>query len=384
MRKILFLILAIAAVGSAAWFFLGRPVEVETVRVSKGTLVRTVEEDGTVEAPDDRKIFATQLARVVEVPVEAGDTVSRGQILVRMKNPDIEISAAETRTRLEQAAMERRGVASRVVLGRLLLENATKNALRRERLYQEGAVSLSEMEDAKLAADRLREALTEARSVEKAAVALESGLRRTLSELQVKREELVVKSPIKGVVLDLPAEKDKVFQPGDLVVAVAPRARIEVASDVLSDALGGVAVGQGARVTAPILGSTVLEGRVSKIYPQAEEILSALGVVQRRVRVEIELPFTPLLKPGFEVRVAIETARHSGVHLLPVEAVRTTEKGDRLVLRVEGNRVRLVTVRTGLTDRRSVEILEGLEEGDEVVRDAGLDIDEGARVRIQR
>ena len=190
------------------------------------------------------------------------------------ENPDIEISAAETRTRLEQAAMKRRGVASRVVLGRLLLENATKNALRRERLYQEGAVSLSEMEDAKLAADRLKEALTEARSVEKAAVALESGLRRTLSELQVKREELVVKSPIKGVVLDLPAEKDKVFQPGDLVVAVAPRARIEVASDVLSDALGGVAVGQGARVTAPILGSTVLEGRVSKIYPQAEEILS--------------------------------------------------------------------------------------------------------------
>ena len=55
-----------------------------------------------------------------------------------------------------------------------------------------------------------------------------------------------------------------------------------------------------------------------------------------------------------------------------------------MVLRVEGNRVRLVTVRTGLTDRRSVEILEGLEEGDEVVRDAGLDIDEGARVRIQR
>ena len=82
MRKILFLILAIAAVGSAAWFFLGRPVEVETVRVSKGILVRTVEEDGTVEAPDDRKIFATQLARVVEVPVEAGDTVSRGQVLV--------------------------------------------------------------------------------------------------------------------------------------------------------------------------------------------------------------------------------------------------------------------------------------------------------------
>lgn len=384
MKKLLFLVLAVTAVGSVAWFFLGRPVDVETVRVSKGTLVRAVEEDGTVEAPDDRKIFATQAARVVEVPVQAGDAVSPGQILVRMTNPDLEISAAETRTRLDQAAMERRGVASRVVLGRLLLENAMKNALRRERLYREGAVSLSEMEDSKLAADRLREALTEARSTEKASIALESGLRRTLSELQAKREELVVKSPIKGVVLDLPAEKHRVFQPGDLVLTVAPEARIEVVSDVLSDALGGVAVGQKVRVSAPILGSAVLEGRVSKIHPQAFEKLSALGVVQRRVRVEVDLPFNPLLKPGFEVRVAIETAHRSGVHLLPVESVRTTENGDHLVLKVEGNRARMAVVRTGLTDRRSIEILEGLDEGDEVIRDAGLDLGEGTRVRVRR
>jgi len=68
MKKLLFLILAVAALGVVAWLFLGRRVDVETVRVSKGTLVRTVEEDGIVEVPDDRKIFATQVARVVEVP----------------------------------------------------------------------------------------------------------------------------------------------------------------------------------------------------------------------------------------------------------------------------------------------------------------------------
>jgi HlyD family secretion protein len=206
-------------------------------------------------------------------------------------------------------------------------------------------------------------------------------LRRTLSELRAKGGELVVKSPIKGVVLELPAEKDKVLQPGDLVVTVAPEARMEVVSDVLSDALGGVAVGQKVRVTAPILGDRILEGRVFKIYPQAFEKLSALGVVQRRVKVKVRLPFEPQLKPGFEVRVAIETERRSDVLLLPVEAVRTTEDGRRLVRRIEGNRVQSGEVATGLTDRRFLEILGGIGEGDEVLRDAGLDIEDGARVK---
>lgn len=384
MRKTLFLLLILAAIGLTAWFFGGRSVEVETVRVSRGNLIRTVEEDGIVEVPDDRRIFATQTARVLEVAVQDGDAVLPGKLLVRMNNPDLEVRIQETRTLLEQAAKERRGAAARSASARLLLEDAFRNALRRERLYEAGAISLSELEEARLVEGRLKEDLAETRSAESSALALESGLRRTLSELEAKAKELLVRSPIRGFVLELPAEKDKVFQPGDLVVTVAPDAMMEVVSDVLGDALGGVAVGQKVRVTAPILRDLVLEGRVSKIYSQAFEKLSALGVVQRRVKVKINLPYTPELKPGFEVRVAIETERRSGALLLPVEAVRSTEKGERTVLRVEGNRIRTVKIRTGITDRRLIEILEGLEEGDEVVRNAGLDIAEGTRVRVQR
>lgn len=381
MKRILFLFLTVSVLAAIAWFFLGRRITVETVRVSKGDLVRTVEEDGTVEAPDDRKIFATQLARVLEVPVEDGDAVRQGQILVRMKNPDLDVNVQETRTLLEKATKELRGAEARVESARLLLEDAVRNAARWERLYEAGGISLSELEGARLAEGRSREDFLEARSAEASASALESGLRRTLSELRAKGGELVVKSPIKGVVLELPAEKDKVLQPGDLVVTVAPEARMEVVSDVLSDALGGVAVGQKVRVTAPILGDRILEGRVFKIYPQAFEKLSALGVVQRRVKVKVRLPFEPQLKPGFEVRVAIETERRSDVLLLPVEAVRTTEDGRRLVRRIEGNRVQSGEVATGLTDRRFLEILGGIGEGDEVLRDAGLDIEDGARVK---
>lgn len=384
MKRLLFLVLAVGAVAGGAWLFFGRAVDVETVAVSKGTLVRSVEEDGYVEAPDDRKIYATQLARVVEVTVEAGDSVVAGQVLARMSNPDLAVREQETRTLLEQAAREKKGAASRLRSAGLVLEDANRNAERWERLYRQEVVSLSELEEARLARDRASEAVAEARYAESSSVAYEAGLRRTLSEIRAKGTELVVKSPISGIVLDLPAEKDRVFQPGELVAAVGPSARMQVVSDVLSDAMGNVRLGQTVRVSAPVLGSSVLEGKLAKIYPQAEEKISALGVRQRRVKVEIDLPFTPRLKPGFEVRVAIETALRREALLLPVEAVRTAENGDRLVLFADGGRVRYRAVKTGLTDRRFVEILEGISEGDRVVRDAGVDLEDGARIRLQR
>lgn len=384
MKKILFGTLFFGVIAATLWFVFLRSEEVETVRVSRGDLVRTVEEDGVVEVPGDRRMYATQLARVLDVPVEEGDSVLPGTVLVRMKNPDLDVRIHETRTLLDQAIRDRQGASALVESTRLLLSDAARVAARRKRLYEAGAISLSEFEEAVLTLERLEKDLERHQSAVDSAAVLESGLKRTVLELQAKGAELVVKSPIKGIILELPPEKDRVLQPGDHVATVAPEARMEVVSDILSDAMGNVAVGQKVRVTAPVLGSQVLEGKVAKIYPQAFEKMSALGVVQRRVKVRIDLPYSPRLKPGFEVRVAIETERHPGVLLLPIESVRTTESGERFAMKIERNRIKSVPIRTGLADRRSVEILEGLHEGDEVVRDAGLDLDEGRRVRVQR
>lgn len=384
MKKILFGTLFFGVIAATLWFVFLRSEEVETVRVSRGDLVRTVEEDGVVEVPGDRRMYATQLARVLDVPVEEGDSVLPGTVLVRMKNADLDVRIHETRTLLDQAIRDRQGASALVESTRLLLSDAARVAARRKRLYEAGAISLSEFEEAVLTLERLEKDLERHQSAVDSAAVLESGLKRTVLELQAKGAELVVKSPIKGIILELPPEKDRVLQPGDHVATVAPEARMEVVSDILSDAMGNVAVGQKVRVTAPVLGSQVLEGKVAKIYPQAFEKMSALGVVQRRVKVRIDLPYSPSLKPGFEVRVAIETERHPGVLLLPIESVRTTESGERFAMKIERNRIKSVPIRTGLADRRSVEILEGLHEGDEVVRDAGLDLDEGRRVRVQR
>ena len=85
--------------------------------------------------------------------------------------------------------------------------------------------------------------------------------------------------------------------------------------------------------------------------------------------------------PGYEVRVAVETARREGVMTLPIESVRTNRKGHYEVLKVVGGRVHITPVVVGIKNRQKVEIIKGLNEGDVVVKDAGMDLRDGARVK---
>jgi HlyD family secretion protein len=192
----------------------------------------------------------------------------------------------------------------------------------------------------------------------------------------------MVKSPTDGTVLNLPVKQEEVVNSGALLAVLAAAGQLEVKADILSDDLGEVRVGQKVSITAPVLGGKKLAGAVKKIYPSAEEKESALGVIQRRVPVIITLPDPDVLKPGYEVRVAIETLTREDVLVLPREAVRTTGDGLKEVMVVtQQGQVQRRTVQTGLSDQENIEITGGLESGEMIVMDAGLDLKEKTRVK---
>jgi len=182
-------------------------------------------------------------------------------------------------------------------------------------------------------------------------------------------------------VLTLPVKQEQVVNQGDLLVNVAMSEQLEVKADILSDDLADIKIGQRVTVTAPVLGQQALVGEVRKIYPQAEEKTSALGVIQRRVPVIITLPAPVNLKPGYEVRVSIETMSRQDVLTLPRESVRTREDGQKEVMLVIEKRIKHQLVKTGISDQENVEISSGLTAEAQVVRDAGLNLAEKTRVK---
>ena len=94
-------------------------------------------------------------------------------------------------------------------------------------------------------------------------------------------------------------------------------------AEVLAQDAPELALDQKAIISGEVLGQDELIGTLGQIHPQAVEKLSELGVIQRRVPVEITLDRRPPnMRPGYPVEVEIITAETIGL-ALPLEAVFT-------------------------------------------------------------
>lgn len=382
-KNIIYLVLAVlAALALAAWSYASGGTEVETVQAQQGSIIRAVTDTGYVQSATNYDIHATQSARVVKVPVETGQTVEKGQTLAVMENLDLAVQISDVHSLISQAAVAANGARSALERHQLDLKDSQDNLARSEVLYKAGAISLVDYDKAKLLVETNQKIINEQDSILESALTQEAGLNQSLQQLSAKEGQLVVKSPVTGIVMNLPVKQEQVVSPGTLLANVAVSSQLEVKADILSDDLADVKIGQRVSITAPVLGQQFLTGEVQKIYPQAEERTSALGVLQRRVPVIITLPNSANLKPGYEVRAAIETMSRQDVLVLPRESVLTREDGQKEVMVVVNKRIQHQIVKTGISDQDYVEITGGLTEDELVVRDGSLDLAEKTRVKL--
>ncbi len=383
-RKRLYLGIGVLAAVIAGLIFSNKGIEVETAEVRSGTITRTVKDTGYVRPVADRDLYTVQGGKVVELSVEAGQTVKKGQTLAVLENPDLTVQTREAEVRLAGAQAATAAAQAGIERAEMELADAESNLTRLTELLAAGAATQVELEKARLLKATCEKALAQQKAQHRSAVAQVSGLTAILQGFRIKEQQLTVQSPIDGTILSLPVKKGDVLLPGALVATVAATETLEVKVDLLSDDLAEVKVGQPAAVTAPFLGQKVLKGKVAKIYPRAEEKQSALGIVQRRVPVIISLTDPSGLKPGFEVDVAVETLQRRDVLLIPREAVKTLADGRQQVMAVVNGRIKYRTIETGISDTDYLEVVRGLQAKDLVVRDGSLELEEGTRIRIGR
>ncbi|KFD41381.1 RND transporter [Peptococcaceae bacterium SCADC1_2_3] len=373
--------------------------EVETVQVRQGSIIRAVVDNGYVQPATSYDLQATQGARVDRVLVETGQPVKQGQTLVVLENLDLAMQINEVRSQLSQAKTTADGTRAAVERAQIELKDAGERAQgenfdraielkdakenfdRAQELFQAGAITRVEYDKAKQQVEICRQSLNEQNYRLENVLAQIAGLNQSLRQLTAKEQQLVVKSSVNGTVLSLPVKREQVLSPGALLASIGVPDHLEVKADILSDDLAEVKVGQKATITAPVLDQKVLKGKVKQIYPRAEEKQSALGIIQRRVPVIIALNDQANLKPGFEVKVAIETLNRQDVLILPREAICTTKDDQKEVLAVVNGRVQRRTVRTGISDHENIEITSGLTAGEMVVRDGSLDLKEKEKVK---
>jgi HlyD family secretion protein len=219
-----------AAVGLLAALSL-RPkaLEVELATVLRAPLRVTVNEDGFTRLRKHVELSAPVNGRLGESMVEAGDSVTLGQVVARLAPAPLDERAREQAEATLQATRATRSEAeARLDQANIALDEARRRHARTERMAQAGVISAQEMETA-TAELRIRERdLDAARSRVRAAVQEERAARTALvgsdPSKPISQAPVVLRSPIAGRVLRVFEEHDRVIPAGTRSRSAIPRA----------------------------------------------------------------------------------------------------------------------------------------------------------------
>ncbi|HOM82674.1 MAG TPA: efflux RND transporter periplasmic adaptor subunit [Armatimonadota bacterium] len=191
-----------------------------------------------------------------------------------------------------------------------------------------------------------------------------------LQNANTQYEQTVITAPRAGVVLQKYVEQGTLITSGmsavtegTSIVQIGDISRMFV--DVLVDEadIGSVEVGQHVDITVDAYPDELFEGKVTRIYPQAETVQNVTAV---RVTVEVENP-DRRLKPNMNASCEFRVDEAIGVLMVPAEAVKEDEEGEPTVTVLEGGKPVVRPVETGLSDDTHIEIRSGLKEGETVV-----------------
>ena len=179
---------------------------------------------------------------------------------------------------------------------------------------------------------------------------------------------LTVYAPSSGIVLKREALPGKYVEPGTTLYEVADLSTVWISADIYESEVVAVTLNQPASVTFAAYPGKTFRGNVAYIYP-------SLNTEARTVRVRVELPNPGLkLKPGMYGNVTLQT---DAVNTLVVPKEAVLETGLRQLVFMDRGEGAYVPypVKLGRRSQDSVEVLEGLKEGDRIVTSANFLLD---------
>jgi HlyD family secretion protein len=364
--------------------------------VERGSMLRRVRGPGSLVPEEIRWITASVDGRVEQVHLDPGVEVAPETIILELTNPETEQQLEDARLALESAEAELANL--KVQLESDLLNQQAEAARvesdfqeaqlqveANETLNEDGLVPEIDLKRSRIRAEQLeRRHELEQRRLEKAEESARARLdaqRAQLSQaralLQLRQQEiesLEVRAGIGGVLQEVPVEVGERVQPGTVLARVAKPDELKAELRIAETQAKDIQVGLPAQIDTR---NGVVEGRVSRIDPAVRE-----GTVLVDVELTGELP--PGARPDLSVDGTIEIERLDDVLYVGrptygqadsrVELFKLTEEG-KMAIRVP--------VELGRASVDTIEIREGLLEGDSVILSDTSQFDDVDRIRLE-
>ncbi len=224
-------------------------------------------------------------------------------------------------------------------------------------------------EELLLALDRKNSRLITAAQNRLAALQLPKSAITQLRKSKKVQQTITFHAPQNGVVENLKIREGFFVKPGSTLMSIGDLSEVWVEAEVFERQAGQVKSGTPVTMTLDYLPGKTWQGQVDYIYPTLDPKTRTVKVRLRFSNKEGDF------KPNMFAQIAIHTTGDESALLIPKEALIRTGNQDRVVLALGEGSFKSVAVRVGRYDSESVEILEGLNDGELVVSSAQFLLD---------
>ena len=448
-NRLLFILIGIALAAIVGYTvakkkgWIGKPVGVEVLAAKAGpaNIVEKVSASGKVQPETEVKISPDVSGEIIELYVQEGDSVRKGQLLLRIRPDNYQ---AQVNVQSAQVGTQRANVGQAQARLQQLIATAKQTELtyrRNASLYKQKVISQSEYEASQAAYNASQEEINSARQGIRATQSTVSAASASLEEARKNLNKTTIYAPVSGTVSKLNVKKGErvvgtTQMAGTEIMRIANLNNMEVRVNVNENDVNNVNLGDSVEVEVDAYTSKneKFRGLVTNIANTAKDALTAEAVtefevrirllpesyqhLQRTVRGKTIVPF----RPGMTASVDIITDRKSGVLSVPLAAVttrsdsskaNTDEKGgsrvgsgrgtgtatvvasggsakaeiQEVVFVIKNGKAVLTPVKTGISDFQNIQILSGVQAGEQVAsgpfRAVAKSLKDGANVEIK-
>ncbi len=374
-------------------------IKVTAEKVERRTITQVVTATGSIN-PIDRVIITPEVTgEIVELPVQEGDKVKKGDLLIRIK-PDIYIAQRNRAKASLEAAR------ANLSVSKAKLEQVKSDYERVKKLFEKNLASKQELETA-------RANYLSAEGQYKAQIASVKQAEESLAEKEEDLAKTAIYSPLTGTVSKLNVELgERVlgsgFSQGTNLMTVSNLNDMEAVVEVDENDVVLVSEGDTAKISIDAFGDEEFFGVVYQIGNSAKQ--TGAGTQDQVVNFEIKIKLlgkNAKIKPGMSCDADIRTETHTDVLAVPIQALtarmpkdkkkdgekkagkgKPEKKGKRkpqeVVFLLENGRAKMQPVKAGISDDDYIEITEGVSEGDIVIsgpyRAISRELEDGAKV----
>lgn len=384
-----------------------KPIQVVVEKSTKRTITETVTANGKIQPEVEVKLSPDVSGEVVELFVKEGDKVKEGDVLIKI-DPDLYESALDRiEASLNTSRANLANTKARLAQTKAQFINTETTFNRNKKLYNDGVIADAEFDNIKA---NYEVAKADVEAATQSVIASQYNVRSSAAALKEAKENLrktTIYAPMSGTISKLDVEKgERVVGTsqfaGTEIMRIANINEMEVNVSVNENDIVRVHLGDTALVEVDAYIDRKFMGIVTEIASSANVVgVSADQATNFEVKIRIlsssyqelldeKARYQSPFRPGMSATVDIQTKTVSNILSVPIQAITTredtVENTDSLnvekyasnvsneekelkeyVFIFDEGRAKMQEVKTGIQDNKFIEIIEGIEEGDNVI-----------------